>query len=90
MPSYKPKTVTQPATPPSRPMQTITAGDVKAALSQLTEEELRLPIVMIWVGDNEGNSLTMTVSNSFDKPQVSLIASNRKPGDDTRLKVFRV
>lgn len=44
MPSYKTKTV--PAAQ-SRPMQTITAGDVKAALAQLTEDELRLPIVML-------------------------------------------
>lgn len=64
----------------------ITAGDFKAVLDQLTPEELNYPIL---VGlDDEHEFLTMTVTNSFDRPMVKLLTS--ATSSHGRVRVIRV
>ena len=65
----------------------IKAADFKTALDQLTEDELKLPILTAY--DDQHEFLTMTVSNSFDFPIVKLMTSNGPKGAE-RVRVIRV
>jgi hypothetical protein len=66
----------------------ITAGDFKKALSELTEAELALPI-MVGI-DDEHEFLTMTVSHGFDHPIVKLLTSERSGDGHSRIRVIRL